>query len=102
MSNDGKSKEAALCMALMRADTEEEVVALLSAANYWDDFTAWRPINDEENNFSTIGNQQSEAVAAFVEKIVNGVDARLLDACMRAGEDPQGASAPKSIAEAVA
>jgi hypothetical protein len=89
-------------MALMRADTEQEVVSLLSAAGYWEDFGAWRPINDEENNFSTIGNQQSEAVAAFVEKIVNGVDSRLLDGCLRAGEDPQGVSAPKSMREAVA
>ena len=102
MSTDGTAMAARLCMALMRADTEQEVVSLLSAAGYWDDFGAWRPINDEENNFSTIGNQQSEAVAAFVEKIINGVDSRLLDGCLRAGDDPQGVSAPKSMREAVA
>src|SRR5260370_11090070 len=102
MSTDGTAMAARLCMALMRADTEQEVVALLSAAGYWDDFGAWRPSNDEETKFSTIGNQQSEAVAAFVEKIINGVDSRLLDGCLRAGDDPQGVSAPKSMREAVA
>ncbi len=91
-----------LCMKLMLADTEKEVVAILTEAGYWNDFPTWRPINDEENNFSTIGNQQSEAVAAFVEKIVNGLDARLLDACLRAGIDPQGPEAPTSMRQAVA
>lgn len=94
--------EARLCLKLMRADTEEQVVDLLKAAGYWDDPGAWRPVNDEENNFATIGNQQSEAVAAFVEKIVNGVDARLVDACIRAGDDPEGPQAPGSMREAVA
>lgn len=91
-----------LCRRLMRADTEAEVIDVLTKAGYWNNLAAWRPINDEENNFSTIGNQQSEAVAAFVEKIVNGVDARLLNACMEAGIDPQGPDAPKSMRHAVA
>lgn len=90
-----------LCMQLMRADTEQEVVELLSASGYWQDPKLWRPINDDESNYSTIGNQQSEPVAAFVEKIINGVDARLVDACMQAGVDPESASAPKSMREAV-
>ena len=53
-------------------------------------------------NFATIGNQQSEAIAALVEKIVNGVDARLIDACLRAGVDPESPIAPQSIRAAVA
>jgi hypothetical protein len=89
-------------MDLMRADTEQEVVDLLAAAGYWDNIEYWRPYGDDENNYSTIGNQQSEAVAAVVEKIVNGVDARLVDASLRAGVDPEGADSPKSIREAVA
>lgn len=93
---------ADLCLNLMRADTEREVVDALSKAGYWDDQSAWRPISDEENNFSTIGNQQSEAVSALVEKIVNGVDARLLDQARRAGIDPVGRQAPKSMRTAVA
>jgi hypothetical protein len=59
-----------LCFRLMRADTEAEVVGALSEAGYWDDLAAWRLFSDNDNAFAVIGNQQAEAVAAFVEKIV--------------------------------
>lgn len=91
-----------LCLALMRADTESEVIDLLKTAEYWGDATVWRPYGDEENNFSSIGNQQSEAVAALVEKLVNSVDARLMNACASAGIDPTSEAAPRSIRGAVA
>src|SRR3989442_6913195 len=91
-----------LCLALMRADTQTEVVELLTSAGYWEDSDAWRYVGDNENNFSGIGNQQSEAVAALIEKIVNAEDARLLNACLELGIDPTSSNAPSSIREAVA
>ncbi|MEA2357974.1 MAG: hypothetical protein QOI62_1234 [Solirubrobacteraceae bacterium] len=91
-----------LCMALMRADTEDDVIAILREAGYWDDPSAWRLFSDNENSFSVIGNQQAEAIAAFVEKIVNSVDARLVDACRLAGIDPESPEAPDSMRKAVA
>lgn len=91
-----------LCLALMQADTEDEVVSILTSAGYWHGTTAWRWLGDAENNFSSIGNQQSEAVAALIEKLINSVDARLMDAAAVAGIDPASSSAPKSIREAVA
>ncbi len=96
------SQEALLCMALMRADTEVEVIEILKKAGYWDDSDAWRLFSDNDNSFSVIGNQQSEAVAAFVEKIINSVDARLVNACYLAGCDPEGPDAPQSMRESVA
>jgi hypothetical protein len=96
------SEAAVLCLELMRADTEAEVIDILKQAGYWDDSTAWRLFSDDENSFSTIGNQQAEAIAAFIEKIVNSVDARLVNACYLAGCDPEGADAPASMREAVA
>ncbi len=92
----------ALCMSLMRADTETEAISVLRDAGYWDNPFVWRPIGDDTGNFATIGNQQSEAIAALVEKIVNGVDARLIDACLQAGIDPEGPEAPQSVRAAVA
>jgi hypothetical protein len=86
----------------MRADSEQEVIDILRQAKYWDDPFAWRPIGDDQNNFATIGNQQSEAIAALIEKIVNGVDARLIDACLLNGIDPTSPEAPQSIRAAVA
>src|ERR1700687_5119789 len=93
---------AELCMSLMRADTEEEVVSLLTEAGYWDDAKVWRYLGDDENNFATIGNQQSEAVAALIEKIINSVDSRLTNACRIHGVEPNGPEAPTSIRDAVA
>jgi hypothetical protein len=93
---------AELCMSLMRADTEEEVVSLLTGAGYWDDAKVWRYLGDDENNFATIGNQQSEAVAALIEKIINSVDSRLTNACRIHGVEPSGPEAPTSIRDAVA
>src|SRR4051812_28914910 len=100
--SDKEASNADLCMGLMRADTEADVVTILRTAGYWDDPAAWRLFSDNENNFSVIGNQQAEAIAAFVEKIVNSVDARLVDACRLAGVDPEGAQAPESMRAAVA
>lgn len=100
MTSGSKSKE--LCLALMRADSQEEVIALLEDAGYWNDDDAWRFLGDSEGNWSSIGNQQSEAVAALIEKIVNSIDARLMNACLEAGIDPTSHDAPTSIREAVA
>lgn len=91
-----------LCSALMRADTEDRVVELLTKAGYWDDPTAWRDLGDDDTNFATIGNQQSEGVAALIEKVVNGIDARLMSACSASGVDPESPAAPTSIRGAVA
>lgn len=91
-----------LCLALTRADTEEEVVKLLTEAGFWENASAWRYYGDYENNYNTIGNQQSRPDAALVEKLVNSVDARLMNECLIRGIDPEGESAPESIVEAVA
>jgi len=99
MNNEEVKK---LCLALMRADTEKEVVELLKRAELWDNVGAWRYYDDNENNFSTIGNQQARPDAALVEKLVNSEDARLTNECYIRGINPEGSTAPKSIREAVA
>lgn len=96
--NDSKK----LCLALMRVDSEEEVICLLKDAGYWDKPDAWRFYGDYENNYNTIGNQQSRPEAALVEKLVNSVDARLMNECLVRGIDPESENASKSIQEAVA
>ena len=91
-----------LCLALMEADTATEVIEILRDAGYWDDTSVWRVLGDNPSNFSTIGNQQAEPVAALIEKVVNSIDARLTNACQEGGIHPEAASAPRSIREAVA
>jgi hypothetical protein len=91
-----------LCLALMKGDSENEVIELLKAAGFWDNRELWRHYGDYENNYNTIGNQQSRPDAALVEKVVNAVDATLLNKCLERGIDPEGPAAPKSIRQAVA
>jgi hypothetical protein len=90
-----------LFLSLMKADTGEEVISLLKTMNLWDAPGVWRFYGDNENNYSTAGNQQSLPERALTEKLVNSVDARLMNECLIRGIDPEGPSAPQSIQEAV-
>lgn len=91
-----------LCLALVRCESEKQIIKLLQKAGYWDDERAWRNYGDAENNYSQIGNQQSRPEAALVEKLFNSVDSVLLSHCLKNGIDPTSSAAPQSIQEAVA
>ena len=91
-----------LCLDLLRADTEEEVIALLRSHGYWEDAAVWLPFGKREDNFATIGNQSSSADGALVEKLINSVDAVLMGECWSTGVSPNSPEAPRSISEAVA
>lgn len=87
---------------LLHAELEDEVDKILHGAGFsLENESVWRPLGDMENNFSTVGNQQTEATAALVEKIINGIDAELMAECFRAGINPEGPEAPKTMTEAV-
>lgn len=98
MNNEQKRQ---LCLELTRADSEDQVVAILKNVGYWEERRFWRLYGDRENNFSTIGNQQNRPDAALVEKLVNSVDARLMHECLALGINPESPAAPKSIREAI-
>ena len=89
-----------LCLDLMHAETEEEIVTLLGPL--WSEEDAWRNLGDIENNYGTVGNQQANPVAALVEKVVNSIDARLMGECLARGVMPSSPQAPQSWREAVA
>lgn len=86
----------------MAAETENEVVRTLEDHGYWHDDSAWRYLGDKDTNWSTIGNQQSDPIAALAEKVVNSIDARLMNECLRLGIDPAGHDAPDSMRAAIA
>ncbi len=90
-----------LCLRLLQAETEDEVVQLLKDHGYWADRSVWKPYGDIPNNRSIVGNQQSSAVAALVEKLVNSIDAVLTAECYRHGIDPTSSTAPRTMREAV-
>jgi len=90
-----------LCLSLAYCETEKDVIKLLKNEGYWDNTDEWRFYGDNENNFATIGNQQSKSEAAIVEKIINSVDAVLMSECLKKGINPESPSAPKSIVKAL-
>ena len=99
--HESRISTQSLCEELIRADTEAEVEALLKAG-YWHDAEAWTAFGANAANASVIGGQQESAEAALVEKIVNSIDARMLDACRKKGLDPQDAErVPPTGIEAV-
>jgi len=88
------------CLRLLKSEMEEEVVAILKEYGYWDDRSVWKPYGDIQNNRSIVSNQQSSAVAALVEKLVNSIDAVLTAECFRSGVDPKSPNAPQSMRDA--
>jgi len=98
MDNDWYKK---LALTLVNLETEEEVEQVLRKYDFWqDDDENWQVIDEGRQNFSTIGNQQDSADIALTEKIVNAVDAVMINECLKQGIDPTSDRAPKSIAEA--
>lgn len=87
---------------LLRAETEIEVENALIKANYnADDGALWQPFGGFGMNLNQINNQQSDATAALVEKLINSIDAVLMAECYQAGTDPRSSGAPRTMAEAV-
>lgn len=100
LSSDEDIREFAL--QLLSTDTEKQVIDALRSYGYWDEPMVWRQFGDTDNNYSAIGNQQSRPEAALVEKLVNCIDARLLNECLVRGINPESEAAPQSIRAAVA
>lgn len=61
----------------------------------------WYPIGKNESNFSIIENQQSNPIAALVEKVTNSIDAILMKKCLEKGVAPKSSQAPQSMDEAI-
>jgi hypothetical protein len=89
-----------LFSALLHAEHESEVEAILKSNGYLDD-VYWQPLGSIENNFATVGNQQSDPTAALVEKIINSMDAILMLECFKRRIDPEGPEAPQSMNAAI-
>jgi hypothetical protein len=86
---------------LLYAETEDSVDEILDKAGYLEDEKVWYPFGGFENNFAAIGNQQSNATGALVEKIINGIDAVLMAECYVRNIDPESDKAPKTMTDAV-
>lgn len=86
---------------LYHAKNENAIDAIIHANTHMSDPSNWFPLDGNESNFGVVENQQSNPVAALVEKITNSIDAILMRKCYEAGIDPKSASAPRSIEDAI-
>ncbi len=60
----------------------------------------WHPLGGDENYFGIVRGQQSNPIAAIVEKVTNSIDALLMKKCHEAGIDPKAPEAPRNMEEA--
>lgn len=61
----------------------------------------WYPLGGDTNYFGIVRSQQSNPIAALVEKITNSIDAILTKRCYEENLDPRSPDAPRSMYEAL-
>lgn len=88
-------------MDLYRAKCEEKVQEILDKHADLFATTNWKPLGNNLSNFSIVKNQQSNPIAAIIEKVTNSIDAILTKKAVEAGIDPRSSAAPQSMEEAV-
>ncbi len=91
-----------LCLSLLHAEDEEDVIQLLDSCGYpLSNRSVWHPLGDNPGNYNLIGAQADDATPALIEKIVNSIDAVLLGECHAAGIAPDSDLAPSTMQKAV-
>lgn len=90
-----------LCEKLVKCEDEKDVVKILEKKGLWKSEKDWELFGRKPNNYSTIGNQQNDPIAALVEKVVNSMDHVLLGKAKEKGINPEGKDAPRDIKMAV-
>lgn len=87
---------------LFFAKDEEGVLHVLQAyKDLFDNGDNWRPLGNNKSNFSIVKNQQSNPIAAIIEKVTNSIDAILMKQCYLNNIEPKSKDAPQSMDEAV-
>lgn len=90
-----------LFRSLFQAKNEQDVESVIRQYSTLFAQKNWFPLGGNESNFGVVENQQSNPVAALVEKLTNSIDAILMRKCLEAGIDPKSSAAPRSIEDAV-
>lgn len=61
----------------------------------------WKPLGGNLSNYGVVKNQQSNPIAALIEKATNSIDAILTKQCLINDIDPKSQNAPQTMAEAI-
>jgi hypothetical protein len=90
-----------LFKALFSCQNEDAVEKVIRAQNEVFKPDNWNPLGGNFSNYGVIENQQSNPIAALIEKLTNSIDATLMRKCLEAGIDPKSKEAPHSMEAAV-
>ncbi len=90
-----------LFLELFKAKDEEDVLHLFKSSPSIFADENWKPLDNNPSNYGIVKNQQSNPIAALIEKVTNSIDALLTKKCYEAGIDPKSAEAPRSMNEAI-
>jgi len=99
MTNNMKSKE--VCLRLLSAESEKEVLAEIESLPEFKKASNWRPLDNRETNFNITSNQASDGGKALTELMTNMVDAVLMKHAYLKRIDPNSPKAPRTMYEAV-
>lgn len=83
------------------APTEDAVDEIISKYPALFTNENWHPLGGDEKMFGIVRGQQSNPIAALVEKVTNSIDAILTKKCLEAGIDPESSEAPRTMEEAI-
>lgn len=86
---------------LYSAKDEEEVQHIVETNESIFDDINWRPLGQNRSNYGVVKNQQSNPIAALIEKATNSIDALLTKQCLENKIDPKSEEAPRSMEEAI-
>lgn len=90
-----------LFLKLFAAKTENDLEEIIQKHNSLFSNENWVPVGDNESNYGIIENQQSNPIAALVEKVTNSIDAILTKKCLESGVKPDALESPRSMEEAI-
>ena len=90
-----------LFSSLYNAKDEEEIEKLIESNTDIFKDSNWKPLGNNFSNYGVVKNQQSNPIAALIEKLTNSIDALLMKRCFENGIDPKSSTAPKTMEEAI-
>lgn len=94
-------KNKDLFLKLYSVSTEDELQNIIDSYPNIFNSQNWFPFGGNYSNFGVVENQQSNPIAALIEKLTNSIDAILLKKCFELGIDPKSPNAPRSMEESV-
>jgi len=86
---------------LFNSRDENDVQEIVEANESIFEDKNWRPLGQNPSNYGVVKNQQSNPIAALIEKVTNSIDAILTKQCIEFGDNPISKYAPKTMEDAI-